>query len=229
VTSDPADPTKPEAIRERPAQRPGVALLCHLDDSKSDRKWVRLRSNVTVIGRTEGTIRIPDDTLMSRRHAEIIRQPGKTGYRWGLVDLKSTNGTFVRIGKGLLVDGSELLIGKGRYCFDAGESLPEGGDSFSSPGPALVELSLNGPKRRFNLCLPEYWIGRDQQACAIARPDDPLVEARHARIYCDAADRWNIENNDSLTGVWLRITEPLELGDVCQFRVGDQRFLFRIA
>ena len=46
-------------------------------------------------------------------------------------------------------------------------------------------------------------------------------------IYRDGKGQWHVENNKSLNGVWLRITEAMPLGGVCQFRVGEQRFLFR--
>ncbi len=39
---------------------------------------------------------------------------------------------------------------------------------------------------------------------------------------------WHIENNKSLNGLWLRMTEPVWLGASCLFRVGEQRFLFRV-
>ena len=74
---------------------------------------------------------------------------------------------------------------------------------------------------------PEYWIGRDAQSCQIARPDDLLVNARHARLYRNAKGEWHVENNKSLNGLWLRV-EQMTLTGNCQFRLGEQRFLFRV-
>src|SRR5262249_23587125 len=71
------------------------------------------------------------------------------------------------------------------------------------------------------------WLGRDAQTCTIARPDDVLISARHARLYRDTRGQWHAENNKSLNGLWLRITEPMPLGGACPFRLGEQRFLFR--
>jgi len=232
-----------EAKAERPTQRPPTAMLCILDDGKLDGEWVRLRADRTVIGRTEGDIRIPHDGLVSGRHAEIVRQRGAKGYRWLLVDLQSTNGTFVRIGGSLLRHGNELLIGAGRYRFEAGAAAGLPGPA--APGaplqttqawanqpvgslvPSLVETTAAGPVQRFTLMLPEYWVGRDPQGCPITRPQDDLVNARHARLYRDAGGQWHVENNKSLNGLWLRIVEPMPLGGGCQFRAGEQRFLFR--
>jgi pSer/pThr/pTyr-binding forkhead associated (FHA) protein len=236
-------PAEMEVQDERPVLRPPLGMLCILDDGKADGEWVRLRSDRTVIGRSEGDVRIPHDGLMSGRHAELVRQRTANGYRWGLVDLQSTNGTFVRIGSTLLKHENEVLIGGGRYRFEAG-LVPPG---IEAPGttpqttqawtdapisalvPSLLEITPTGPGGRVTLRLPEYWIGRDAQSCAIARPDDSLCNPRHARLYRDAKGHWHIENNKSLNGLWLRITEPMPLGAACQFRLGEQRFIFRVS
>jgi hypothetical protein len=240
----PAPPTEVEAHTERPVLRPPTALLCILDDGKADGEWVRLRADVTVMGRTDGDIRIPHDGLMSGRHAQLVRQRGPQGYRWVLVDLESTNGTFVRVGSSILRSNNELLIGAGRYRFEAGAgaapavdppgAAPQTTQDWAGAGPiralvpSLVELAPAGPVSRHPLTLPEYWIGRDAKSCSISRPDDVLANARHARLFRDAKGQWHIENNKSLNGLWLRIAEPMPLGGACQFRLGEQRFLFRV-
>jgi hypothetical protein len=234
-----AVPAEVEAQAERPVLRPPIALLCILDDGRANGEWVRLRSDVTVLGRTEGNVLIPHDGLASSRHAEIVRQRTPTGYRWLLADLQSTNGTFLRITSTILHNDNEVLIGGGRYRFEAGVAAsPAAPPSTTQPWPgiapirsqvpSLVELSPAGPVCRHTLTRPEYWIGRDAQLCAIARPGDALVNARHARLYRDANGVWRIENNKSLNGLWLRIADPMPLGPSCQFRVGEQRFLFRV-
>ena len=236
-------PVEVEAQAERPVVRPPIALLCILDDGSSDGEWVRLRADTTIIGRTEGDVRIPHDPAISGRHAEVIRQRGSQGYRWAIVDLQSTNGTFVRIGSTILRHENEVIVGSVRYRFEAAAAAPavdppgappqttqawSGGAPIRSLVPSLVELSPAGPVKRLALTLPEYWIGRDAKTCAIARPDDVLVNARHARLYRDAKGQWHIENNKSLNGLWLRIMEPMPLNNACQFRMGEQRFLFRV-
>jgi pSer/pThr/pTyr-binding forkhead associated (FHA) protein len=238
----PAEPTEVEAQAERPALRPPTALLCVLDDGRTDGEWVRLRADVTVIGRTEGHVHLPHDGLVSARHAEITRQRGPNGYRWLLADLRSTNGTFVRIGSTLLRHDNEVLIGGGRYRFEAAAAptvdppgaVPQttqawsGATPIRSLVPSFVELSPAGPVNRFPLTLPEYWVGRDIGSCPIARPDDVLANARHARLYRDAKGQWHIENNKSLNGLWLRVVDAIPLAGTCQFRTGEQRFIFRI-
>ncbi|MFO0926521.1 MAG: FHA domain-containing protein [Gemmataceae bacterium] len=214
---------------ERPTQRPPMALLCVLDDGRPDGELIRLRAERTMIGRTEGDIRIAHDGQISSRHAEIVRQRTASGWRWLLTDLGSTNGVYVRVGSSVLRDGYELMVGQGRYRFE----LPDfdaGGETQAGGGrdmrPTLVEVTAAGPLQRFPLVHPELWIGRDPRACAIARPEDALVSPRHARVY--RTDKgWHVENHRSFNGLWLRV-EQVALGDNCQFRLGEQRFLFRV-
>jgi hypothetical protein len=237
-----AIPVEEEVKAERPVLRPPIACLCILDDGKADGDWVRLRGDITVIGRNDGEVRIPHDGLISGRHAHLARQGGPNGHRWLLADLDSTNGTFVRVKTTVLRHDNEVIIGGGRYRFDAAGAAgpaeeststerqatqPWGSAPVSALVPSFVEIAPAGPMNRFSLTLPEYWIGRDARACAIARPGDVLVSARHARLYRDPQGQWHLENNKSINGVWLRVAEPMPLGKACQFRLGEQRFLFQ--
>jgi hypothetical protein len=233
-----ARPVANEVKLERPTQRPPMATLCALDDGKLDGEIFRVRADRTVLGRAEGDVRIPHDPAMSGRHAEIVRQQvAGGGYSWMLVDLQSTNGTFVRVAQTVLGDGSEFLVGGGRYRFvaaslAAGTVAPagDGGGGTRPWAPAGLQslvpmLVEDGTGQRYPLTLPEYWIGRDPAQCTIARPDDPLANARHARLFREG-NQWQIENHKSLNGLWLRIAH-IPLAKLCQFRLGEQRFVFR--
>lgn len=238
--SPPASPPVDGPALERPLQRPPIAMLCIIDDGKQEGEWVRLRADRHVLGRVEGDIRIPHDVLMSGAHAEIVREKVKDGYRWMLNDLGSTNGTWVRIGSSPLRHGNEILIGRGHFLFEGGQEAiapdePENTKStrpwqpaVGSLLPSLVEISLSGPGQRIALTMDEYWIGRDP-SCAIVRRDDPLVSPKHARLHRDAKGRWSVDNHKSVNGLWYRIGGEIALGATCQFRLGEQRFLFRVS
>lgn len=147
----------------------------------------------------------------------------------------------MRIGSTILRPGNELILGGGRYRFEAGSNLSEavgpansggatrawGGSPVTNLMPALVEVTPAGPEQRHTLTRPEYWLGRDA-TCLIARPDDLLVNPRHARLHCDADGHWRVENNKSLNGLWLRVEPTLPLQGTCQFRLGEQRFVFKV-
>jgi hypothetical protein len=119
-------PQRDNADPYRPTQRPPIALLTVLDDGKSEGELVRLRSDRFIIGRSEGDFLIPHDRQISARHIEITRQRVGEKYRWVLTDLQSSNGLFIRVSRTILSDRTELLVGKGRYRFEAAKSsLPE--------------------------------------------------------------------------------------------------------
>ncbi|MBY0526024.1 MAG: GGDEF domain-containing protein [Gemmataceae bacterium] len=81
-----------------------------------------LKETPTVLGRDDNCdIPINDDSV-SRRHACI--QPNPNGY--GVIDLQSTNGTFVndvRVTMHQLRDGDYVKIGNGIYRFLAGGNI----------------------------------------------------------------------------------------------------------
>jgi pSer/pThr/pTyr-binding forkhead associated (FHA) protein len=57
-----------------------------------------------------------DDVTVSRRHAEITRE----GTTFEIIDQRSLNGTYLngeRVDRGVLVNGSEVRIGKFRLNF----------------------------------------------------------------------------------------------------------------
>src|SRR5262249_61662481 len=114
----PGPPPPPQAEFEtlpyRPVRRPPMALLCIMDDGRDDGEWIRIRTPNFVIGRTEGDLVIPHDSMMSSRHTAISRVQEKDRYRWYLNDLQSTNGTYLKIASTILKHGQELLIGSRR-------------------------------------------------------------------------------------------------------------------
>src|SRR4029079_944812 len=99
-------------------QRPPMALLTVYDDGRNDGQKIRLRGDVSVIGRTQGDVIIPHDERISGRHAEIRRTQEGGDWKWLLVDLGSTNGTYVRVHKCSIKSGQELLIGHRRFRFE---------------------------------------------------------------------------------------------------------------
>lgn len=221
----------------RPTVRPPVPKLVLLDDGdQMSGEVVRLRDAATLIGRSEGQVRIPHDPLVSAKHAEIVRDGTGRVARWVLRDLGSANGTFVRCGRSLLRQDRLLIIGSRRLRFrpadDAGASTggPAGTvlvDVTSTEGaawPALVETAQTANGRQITLSGADVVLGR--QGCGNAvELDDPLLAPRHARIFRGATGAWTIEALPSVNGVWVQVVE-VELSSPCRFQIGEQRFVF---
>jgi pSer/pThr/pTyr-binding forkhead associated (FHA) protein len=244
--SNPAAPVE-DTARFQPVHRPGIALLVVLDDGDDEGETVRIRRESFTIGRVQGDVVIPHDGNISGKHAEILRRLEGGRWHWYLRDLQSTNGTFVRAAGGILRQGQEILIGGTVHRFDSSQA-DESGETPAEPGgpaatrkwsggaiaqiaaqmsPALVALTSDGDGRRYPLDRPEQWLGRDPSQCSIVL-EDPLVSPRHARIFRDAKGKWMIQNNRSVNGLWMRITEvSMEKGGL--FQCGEQRFLLKIS
>jgi len=236
----------------RPQQRPPMALLCVLHDADVGGEWIPLRADRYVIARNDGDIRIQQDAQISgRQHAEIARMRLDSGaFRWHLADLGSTNGTFVRVSKVMLLPGTEVLFGHTRYRFDTGQTPAEptappppavdalmtarpGSQMLRRPAmpivvPSVVEVTPGGDGPKISLIRDEYWLGRDPNECAIIPTDDPFVSPKHARFFKGENGRWRVENNRSRNGVWLRLTQPLPVEGTCQFLLGEQRFILKV-
>jgi pSer/pThr/pTyr-binding forkhead associated (FHA) protein len=229
----------------RPTARPPLALLTVFDDGESDGEVIRMRAPRFIIGRTHGDLRIPFDNRISSRHVEITHQLVGESQRWVVTDLQSRHGLFVRVSRALLSDKSEILVGTGRYRFDAApvsdpratkhfaiqadsndtHGISEGVGAFFRP-PALTEILGRDIGNRVLLVKSEYWIGSDPD-CSVCRADDLYCEPHHARIHSDDGGQWFADHNKARNGLWLRMTQ-VKVESSIQFQIGEQRFRLKI-
>lgn len=103
-----------EAIDALPSR---AALLLVRSGPTAGARYL-LDTDVTTVGRHPEADIFFDDVTVSRRHAEITR----TGAVFELVDQRSLNGSYVngeRVDRAVLIDGSEVRIGKFRLNFFA--------------------------------------------------------------------------------------------------------------
>ena len=250
---EPLQETKklPPAVVFRPHRRPPMALVTMLDDGRREAGEVwRLRGDCHLFGRVEGETLIPHDLDLSARHAEIIRRWQDDSYQWFLVDLGSTNGTFLRVKRALLRNRRELLLGGRRYEFRAADVVVAGVQRHSPPAassglastqtfrlsardeathlPRLVELCSDESGGTYELPdgAESVIIGRDAEECEIVI-DDPFLGGKEARLFRDEQARWEIEAVESLNGIWVRV-ERVALESPAQFQLGEQRFRFEV-
>lgn len=207
-----------------PAHRPKVPLLKMMDDNLETGEVFRLRSGRTIIGRTKGDINVFNDAHVSDRHVEIRREKHEDQYLWILADLKSRNGTYVRIDKKQISESDCFLLG-GNYFRFTEHPMPENPEISK---PALVQIaSRSKSKKTFYLGRNQVnLIGHRQQDIEGNVWDDEFMNNQHAKIYLHG-NQWVIEDMNSLNGTWMRFN-TLRLEDKDWFQIGGQRFLFRI-
>lgn len=223
--------------------RPPMAMLTAFDDgSPEDGETWRLRRSRTTIGRKDCDIEIPHDPDVSAEHAEIVRREHDGGHEWHLIDLSSTNGTFVRVHRMILRNGREILLGGRRFVFKCQDTIPVSGSPDADParatqqqagprpgqmlrlGARLVEQTAQRHGCEFALGESKAKIGRDADRCDVYI-DDPFMDDVHAEVFQDKQKRWVIKDQDSLNGVWVRVPNKL-LDPGTQFLLGGQRFRF---
>jgi pSer/pThr/pTyr-binding forkhead associated (FHA) protein len=219
----------------RPAIRPPVPLLTVLDDGEvASGETVRLRDHVTVIGRSDGFVRISHDPLVSGRHAEIVREGAARPYQWTLRDLGSSNGTFVSCVGTVLRPDRLIILGSRRFRFQpspAQASKPVEGTMLMDSKrlaehawPTLVETTAAINPLRISLAGPSLSVGRPGNGNRI-EIDDPLLAPLHAHITLTTSGEWRIEALPSRNGIWVQVN-AIRLVPVCRFQCGEQRFLF---
>ena len=204
--------------RYRPTRRPPMALLRVYDDDLTGAEEFRVRQSPFIIGRQDGDLVIGHERQMSRRHARIDRVEEGETWRWYLGDLRSTNGTFVRVSDAWLDDGVEMLL--------AGELV-----RFNQPlGAKEASLTKVGPtseEERIRLTEGDHLIGSDASVCLPFLQSSPFLDPSQIRLQ-SRNGRWRVIDLASTNHVMITVTKRAELTDGAIFQIGEQRFSFHL-
>jgi len=196
------------------------------------------------IGRTEGEVIIGADRYLSPRHARLVcrGEPGKLPELL-LVDLGSTNGIYLRLGREgsrevTLEDQDLFLVGQQVLKFDVVRDAEEGLAPatqhgtllFGTPSvPRYARLSqrtVEGVTRDvFHIQKAETVLGRESGD--IVFTEDPFLSRRHASVKFDPEGRrFVLTDLGSSNGTFVQIRGQVTLKSGDQFRIGQQ--LFRV-
>ena len=211
-------------------QAPGRAKLILIKGDGYDGVSYVLSATEHVVGRSEGEMLFPDDTLLSPRHANFLYKGDHLFVR----DEDSTNGVFVRIVKPQrLRTGSLFLVGEQLLRIDAcpPEVVPtpeaDGTYFYQSPRrPArfiVTQLLVGGAAGMvFRARNEQLGIGREGNDVNFS--DDPFISGRHAQVVALDAARggdtpFELADLGSKNGTFVRVRGETQLNH------GDYVFL----
>ena len=219
-----ADPAEPELAAEhpedsstipcyRPSVRAPMAVVKLFYDGQQTYHHYPVMADRFRIGRVDGDLVVPHDFWMSGRHAEIQRRKHGDDYQWFLVDLNSTNGTFVQADFAVLHHQDELFLGQERYRFQL------------QSGRAGLMHVTTGAGQQWWFSANAVTVGSQLPVGLASFANDPYLDAVHAKLKREPDGTWTIRDNRSRNGVWFRIKE-IELPPHAEFQLGEQRFGF---
>jgi len=202
-------------------QTPGKARLILIrGDSGVDGLSYMLQGTEHIAGRDEGQILFPDDTWLSRRHANFIYDNNQLVVR----DEGSLNGVYVRVRESVPISfGDGFLCGEQLFFLEpppedtAGPS-PDQTYFYSSPRKAhgfRVVQMLAGGARGLEHCATGTSVKIGREECDLNFPVDVYMSAVHARVDVSADGRIVLVDLGSKNGTYLRVqgSQPLRHGD----------------
>ena len=183
-----------------------------------------LDREVTICGRREGDVLLPDDGSVSPRHTAFTVREG----RIRVEDLGSASGTFLRVrAPRSLTFGDEIRMGRQLLRL---EPMPQPGVNPAEAPPwgsadpgyraRLVQL-LEGGGLGEVIPLRSGANGLGRESGDVSFPGDRYVSGRHARIDVGEA-AVTLTDLGSSNGTFLRVIGPTEIAAGDQVLVGMQ-------
>ncbi len=235
--------TLAESSPLRPIRRPVYPRLTLLDEGSDEAgETVRIRTESLTIGRTQGDLSFPAESMMSGIHARIsLSQVAPDKWMWTLEDLSSRNGVFVRLPSFSITPGNEFLLGGTKLVMHGEKAVTR---DFSADVVSFEPYyaSPSSIRKKPELEVQGYQFSQETSSIPINKRKmvlgrigvaeaffsiDPFVEPQHAVVMRNEQGDWQVQDQDSLNGVWLRVSRAF-LSSKLEFLIGEQRFRFEL-
>ena len=192
----------------------------------------KLEKQVTVLGRVEGDIVFPDDTLVSRRHARFTL--GDDGVL--VEDMNSANGVFWRLRTPhTLQDNDIILMGRQMFRFYAakpqaqatlkmaapaqGKKEEKAAEGAPPPGELVRLLPGGVEETRYPLVAGENILGRTRGTLTF--PQDAYLSSQHACIKFEGG-KFILEDMNAANGTFVAVHENKKVADGDIILIGHQ-------
>jgi class 3 adenylate cyclase/pSer/pThr/pTyr-binding forkhead associated (FHA) protein len=191
----------------------------------------KLEKEVTILGRVEGDIVFPDDTLVSRKHAKFTVAPDGVQVE----DMKSANGVFWRLrSPHSLEDGDIILMGRQMFRFYLKKAQPAGkppekgkdakkDDKAEKPSDAPAELVRMMPggveEARYPIAPGENILGRTRGTLTF--PQDAYLSSQHACVRHENG-KFTLEDMNAANGTFVGVRDKKKVGDGDIILIGHQ-------
>lgn len=223
------------AAHAAPSAATVVGELVKINPDGSPGDSHKLSPGDNIIGRGHADPLFNLDEFLSPQHANFHVTPDQIR----LVDLRSENGIFRRIGEPTeLQHGDMLRIGQELLRFEliaqaerlipaSADGTPVAGSPAAGAWGRLERVSAPGEASFiFVLRGAEQFIGRDRGD--ILFRDDGYVSGRHARVFSDGQSRYFIEDLGSSNGTFLRIRGEVVVASGALILMGKQPFRIQL-
>jgi pSer/pThr/pTyr-binding forkhead associated (FHA) protein len=206
-------------------QTPGKARLILIrGDAGSDGLSYLLQGTEHVAGRRDGQIVFPEDPWLSPRHANFVYRGDKLVVR----DEGSRNGVYMRLRGSVSIEpGDSFLAGEQLFRLDRTPGDSAGPDPdmtyfYSSPrrpSPFRITQLLRGGGEGVVMCARDNQASVGREDCDLNFPEDVYMSANHARVVVSPDGSFQLVDNNSKNGTYVRIRGERELSH------GDYLFL----
>jgi pSer/pThr/pTyr-binding forkhead associated (FHA) protein len=171
-------------------QTPGKARLILIrGDSGVDGLSYMLQGTEHVAGREEGQILFPEDSWMSRRHANFVYEQGQLVVK----DERSVNGVFVRVREpATLSFGDSFLCGEQLFTVEATSQ------DTSGPSPDQTYFYAS-PRKAYGFRVVQHLVG------GINFPLDVYMSSEHAQLELSPDGRVVLTDMGSKNGTYVRV------------------------
>ncbi len=218
-----------------PRAEPAYGRLVAVNRDGSDGQSFPLTGDQIDLGRSEAALTFPEDLYLAPRHARFEKRSGKVLVK----PLDDVNGVFARVKDPVpLHSGDRVLLGKEVFRFeevgqderDIKPARQNGTLVFGTPPRApwgrLSQIITSGVTRDvYHLSKMEVVLGREEGD--ITFPDDEFMSRRHA-VVANASGKFELRDNGSSNGTYIRVRGDRELKSGDLLRMGDQLFRFEL-